>query len=186
VIAEMCSLKGHLRPTLERMRAQGLRVVSFHPMFGPGATMLSGKKILFCREGREEDVALVRGLFETTSADLVSVGAEEHDRLMALVLGLAHLSNIAVARALQRSGTPFARLEEAAGVTFRKQIATTSEVVRENPRLYYEIQRLNGATDAVAALLVEAVEEARDAVRRGDHEAFESLMLAARRYFESP
>lgn len=182
VVAEMCSLKVHLKPLLEKLRARGMRLVSFHPMFGPNAATLSGKKVLFCREGDPWDVALVRGLFEDTSAELHDVGLEEHDRLMARVLGLVHLSNIAVARALQRCGIRAARLEAAEGVTFRKQRDTTSEVVRENPALYFEIQKLNPETSAVAEGLVEGVREILDTVRRGDAEAFARIMRDCRSY----
>lgn len=183
VVAEMCSLKAHLKPALDHARSCGVRCVSYHPMFGPGAATLSGKKVLFCREGNPEDVALVRGLFEGTSAELHDVGLEEHDRLMARVLGLVHLSNIALARALQRCGIGAARLEAAEGVTFRKQMDTTAEVVRENPALYFEIQKLNPETQAVADDLVESVREILESVRRGDAAAFAGIMRECRTHF---
>lgn len=182
VVAEMCSLKAHLKPALDEARARGVRCVSFHPMFGPGAATLSGKKVLFCLDGDPEDVAVVRSLFEGTSAELHEVGLEEHDRLMARVLGLVHLSNIALARALQRCGIGAARLEAAEGVTFRKQMNTTVEVVGENPALYFEIQRLNPETLAVADDLVESVREILATVRRGDAEAFARIMRECREH----
>jgi chorismate mutase/prephenate dehydrogenase len=73
VVAEMCSLKGHLLPLMERLRSTGLRLVSFHPLFGPDVRMLSGRTIVFCHEGRHEDLAFVRGLFNETSASLVDM-----------------------------------------------------------------------------------------------------------------
>ena len=183
IVAEICSFKAHLLPVLEEVRRRGLRVVSFHPMFGPGAETLSGKKVLFCREGAPQDVALLRGLFENTSAELGEVDLLEHDRLMAKVLGLVHLANLALGWTLARGGLPWERLREAGGVTFRKQTDTTREVIFENPDLYFEIQRLNPERDGGAAALVESLEEILGAVRSGNREAFSRLMEAGRRYF---
>jgi chorismate mutase/prephenate dehydrogenase len=176
VIAEMCSLKGHLAPVLARIRSEGLRVVSFHPMFGPDVRMLSDRTIVFCTDGRAEDISLVRGLFEETSARLVEMEVPDHDRRMAAVLGLTHLANLVYARALSSVGLTAERLEEVAGVTFQKQIATTLEVVAENPHLYYEIQALNPDTPGIAESLRDSVDRWQRVIEGRDLEAFEDLM----------
>lgn len=184
VLAELCSLKGHLAPTLDRLRTAGARIVSFHPMFGPDVRMLSGRTIVLCTEGREEDRQLVRGLFASTSAEIAQMSIAEHDRRMGAVLGLSHLVNLAFARALSLSGRAFPDLEAASGVTFRKQAATTRDVVIENPELYYEIQALNAVTPEAFAWMDQALSEYRDAVQRGDEAAFVALMRHGAGYFQ--
>lgn len=183
VVAEMCSVKSHLLPLLADLRARGVRVASFHPMFGPSVRMLSGKRIVICRGGSREDEAVVEDLFASTSARLVEVPLEEHDRAMAAVLGLAHLVNLGFARALERYGIPSAHLDDVAGVTFRRQAATTREVASENPRLYYEIQERNPHTDAALRTLIASLEELRTAVENADEAAFGAIMEAGRRFF---
>lgn len=180
VIAEMCSLKSHLAPVLARLRGAGLRVVSFHPMFGPDVRMLSDRTIVFCTDGRPEDIAVVRGLFEETSARLVEMDVADHDRRMAAVLGLTHLANLVYARALSSTGLTAELLEEVAGVTFQKQITTTLEVVAENPSLYYEIQALNPDTPGIAKLLRESIDRWQGVVEGRDPAAFEDLMVECR------
>ena len=183
VVAEICSLKGHLLATMERLRGEGLRLVSFHPMFGPDVRMLSGRNIAVCTEGREEDRGLIKALFASTSADLVEMSVPEHDQRMAGVLGLSHLVNLAFARALSHSGREFGDLEAISGVTFRKQVATTRDVVGENPELYYEIQVLNAVTPETFSWMDRALAEYRDAVERGDESAFVALMCHGADYF---
>jgi chorismate mutase/prephenate dehydrogenase len=176
VVAEMCSLKGHLLPLMERLRSNGLRLVSFHPLFGPDVRMLSGRTIVFCHEGRREDLAVVRGLFNETSASLVDMSSEEHDRRMGLVLGLTHLANLVFARALSHSTVGASELAEVAGVTFTKQLATTREVAAENPGLYFEIQALNRLTPETGKWLRQALDEWLVAVESDDESAFTALM----------
>jgi chorismate mutase/prephenate dehydrogenase len=180
VVAEMCSLKSHLGPTLDRVRSAGVRAVSFHPMFGPEVRMLEDRTVAFCDDAPREDLAVVEGLFADTSARLVEMSPAEHDRRMGLVLGLTHLANLVFARALALSGVGPSELAEVAGVTFGRQLATTREVAAENPSLYYEIQALNALTPDTGRWLHEAVDEWLGAVDQPNDRRFAELMTSCR------
>jgi chorismate mutase/prephenate dehydrogenase len=145
-------------------------------LFGPDVRTLSGRTIVFCNEGRTSDLDVVRGLFNETSARLVDMSAEEHDRRMGLVLGLTHLANLVFARALSHSSVSALELADVAGVTFTKQLATTREVAAENPGLYFEIQALNRLTPNTGRWLRQALDEWLEAVESGDENAFTALM----------
>jgi len=184
IVAEMCSLKGHLLPLIERLREDGLRLVSFHPLFGPDVRMLSGRTIVFCDEARNKDLEIVRGLFVETSARLVDMSSTEHDDRMGLVLGLTHLANLVFARALSLSSLSAADLSEVAGVTFTKQLGTTREVTAENPGLYFEIQALNLLTPETGSWMRQALEEWLSAVESNDEDGFTSLMRDCHAYLD--
>ncbi len=180
VVAEMCSLKAHLGPVIDRLRSAGIRVVSFHPMFGPDVRMLEDRTVVVCNDAPRSDFEIVEGLFADTSARLVEMDPAEHDRRMGLVLGLTHLANLVFARALVHSGVGSADLAEVAGVTFGRQIATTREVASENPSLYYEIQSLNELTPETGRWLRRALDEWMEAVEQPDENRFSELMTACR------
>jgi chorismate mutase/prephenate dehydrogenase len=184
VVAEMCSLKGHLLPVVEQFREDGLRLVSFHPLFGPDVRMLSGRTIVFCDEANSKDLEVVRGLFGETSARLVDMSSAEHDRRMGLVLGLTHLANLVFARALSHSSIGAADLNEVAGVTFTKQLGTTREVTAENPGLYFEIQALNKLTPETGKWLRQALEEWMSVVESNDEDGFTTLMRDCHTYLD--
>jgi chorismate mutase/prephenate dehydrogenase len=185
VVAEMCSLKGHLLSLIERLREDGMRLVSFHPLFGPDVRMLSGRTIVFCDEARNKDLEIVRGLFVETSARLVDMSSTEHDHRMGLVLGLTHLANLVFARALSLSSMSAADLSEVAGVTFTKQLGTTREVTAENPGLYFEIQALNLLTPETGSWMRQALEEWLSAVESNDEGGFTNLMLDCHAYLDN-
>lgn len=182
VAVEICSLKNHLEPRIAELTAAGLRAVSIHPMFGPGTRMLSDRTVVFCEEGAAEDLALVTSLFEQTSARRVRMPRAEHDRRMAVVLGAAHLINLAFARAVQRSGIEAASLYDVASVTFERQLETTREVANENPGLYHEIQRLTRGVGDPAAWIREAIDDWERCVQADDGEAFRALMRGCSDY----
>jgi chorismate mutase/prephenate dehydrogenase len=182
VVAEMCSLKEHLVPQINRLRGKGMRLVSFHPLFGPDVRMLSGRTIVFCDEAAAEDLDVVRGLFADTSARLVSMPIAEHDRRMGLVLGLTHLANLVFARALSLSSVTASEMAEVAGVTFTKQLGTTREVTSENPGLYFEIQHLNPITPETGRWLRRSLDEWLATIEGGEAGSFEDLMSECRAF----
>ncbi len=65
------------------------------------------------RPRRRGDAGRARALFGSTMAELVVMSLDEHDRLIAYVLGLSHALNIAFFTALAESGEAAPRLAEA-------------------------------------------------------------------------
>src|SRR5688572_11923854 len=104
VIFDVGSLKSPLRAGLNALKSHGCRVTSVHPMFGPDTDLLSGRHVIFVDLGDAAALAQVRELFASTMAELVVMGLDEHDRLIAFVLGLSHALNIAFFTALAESG----------------------------------------------------------------------------------
>jgi len=181
-ICDIASLKSHLKPALQRARAAGLALTSIHPMFGPGARTLSDQVICVCDCGDAEATRRVEAFFADTAATLVRLSLDEHDRIISYVLGLSHLTNIVLAKVLMESGRTFDQLNRVGSTTFHSQMATTGTVIREDPELYYAIQRLNPfSTDLLSAFQRELATVA-DWIRNDDRAAFVAMMRAARRW----
>src|SRR6185312_13774254 len=104
VIFDVGSLKSPLRAGLMALRSHGCRVTSIHPMFGPDTELLSGRHVIFVDLGNAEALAEARALFASTMAEQVVMSLDDHDRLIAYVLGLSHALNIAFFTALAESG----------------------------------------------------------------------------------
>jgi len=181
LIFDIGSLKSPMREGLEALRARGCRVCSVHPMFGPDEIGLSGRHILFVDVGHAEALAEARALFAHTAADCVELSLEDHDEVMAWVLGLSHLINIAFAGALADSGEAVPLLRSISSSTFDAQLGVATRVVSENPHLYYEIQHGNEKTPGVVTAFRATVETLANAVATGDEETFVSLMERAGR-----
>jgi chorismate mutase/prephenate dehydrogenase len=171
LVFDIGSLKSPMREGLDAMRNSGCRICSVHPMFGPDEIGLSGRHILFVNVGHQQATDEARALFAHTAADCVELSLEEHDEVMAWVLGLSHLVNIAFAGALAESGEAVPLLRKISSSTFNAQLKVATQVVSENPRLYYEIQQGNAFTAGVSeqfkkvlTTLVSAVSEQREDV----------------------
>ncbi|HEY6452319.1 MAG TPA: bifunctional chorismate mutase/prephenate dehydrogenase [Steroidobacteraceae bacterium] len=183
-VFDLGSLKSPLRAGLSALCAAGVAVTSLHPMFGPDTELLSGRHVIFIDLGHAGALSLARALFAPTMAEQVVMGLDEHDRLIAYVLGLSHALNIAFFTALAESGEAAPRLVRLSSTTFDAQFDIASAVAQESPELYYEIQRLNDFGAESLDALARAVDAVRSAVLAGDPERFTALMRQGRAYVQ--
>jgi chorismate mutase/prephenate dehydrogenase len=174
VIFDVGSLKSPLRAGLMALKSHGCRVTSVHPMFGPDTELLSGRHVIFVDLGHAEALERARELF----------ALDEHDRLIAYVLGLSHALNIAFFTALADSGEAAPRLAKLSSTTFDAQLDVATRVAQESPQLYYEIQALNDYGAESLEALAKAVESIRRAVLAQDPDTFSQLMERGREYLE--
>jgi chorismate mutase/prephenate dehydrogenase len=117
-------------------------------------------------------------------AERVVMGLDEHDRLIAYVLGLSHALNIAFFTALADSGEAAPRLAKLSSTTFDSQLEVASRVAAESPDLYFEIQSLNDYGGEPLLALRQAVERLIAAVETGNASEFIGLMKRGRAYLD--
>ena len=127
LVFDIGSLKTPLRAGLAALAAAGCRVTSLHPMFGPDTRLLSGRHVIIVDAGCAEANQEAAALFEATMAERVEMSLEEHDRLMAFVLGLSHALNIAFFTALADSGEDVPHLAALSSTTFDAQLEVCSK-----------------------------------------------------------
>lgn len=176
VVFDLGSLKSPVRGGLNALKAAGVKVTSLHPMFGPDTELLSGRHVVFIDLGSEQALSEARALFAPTMAEQVVMGLEEHDRLIAYVLGLSHAVNIAFFTALAESGESAPRLARMSSTTFDAQLDVAANVAEESPELYFEIQALNDYGAESLQALAQAVDKLRTSVLTADLAAFRGLM----------
>ena len=153
-------------------------------MFGPDTELLSGRHVLFVDLGHAAALAAARALFAHTMAEQVVMSIDEHDRLIAYVLGLSHALNIAFFTVLAESGEAAPKLARMSSTTFDAQLEVASRVAQDSPELYYEIQSLNDFGAESLEALSQAVERLRTAVLSRDHDTFVGLMRRGRDYLD--
>lgn len=183
LVFDIASIKGGAKQTLRKLAADGRQVTSVHPMFGPSTDLLMGHNVLLLDCGQPEAVAAADRLFSDTTAARRTLPLAEHDARMAEVLGLAHTTSLVFNRTLADGEYGHDDLEPFASTTFRKQVAVSREVARENPRLYFEIQALNPHNEAVLERFASALEAFRKTVAERDEDAFRKYMEAGRDWY---
>lgn len=185
LVFDVGSIKSPMIDALKRASAQGIRVCSVHPMFGPNTALLSGRHVLLMNTGSDPALEEAKALFADTMAETVIIPLDAHDRLMALVLGLSHAINIAFLSALVESGVSADELGQLSSTTFERQLAIARDVANESPSVYYEIQKLNDHGQMARDALARAMTLISEAVLADEPSAFTELMAKGRAYLQS-
>ncbi len=170
VIVDIASIKTPLIEPIRALQRAGARVASIHPMFGPSVGLLRDADVVLCDTGDAESLARVARLFEPTTARIVHLPLDDHDRVMADLLSLAHATAIAFALALPQKEHPVR------STTFRALESLAAAVVRESPDVYYEIQSKNPHSAQALERLRDALASVVDAISRGDAGQFRTLL----------
>jgi chorismate mutase/prephenate dehydrogenase len=182
LIFDIGSLKTPLKAGLEALKRAGCRVASLHPMFGPDTELLSGRHLVFVDAGCPEATQEAKELFSATMVDQLDMGLDEHDRLIAYVLGLSHALNIAFFTALAESGEAAPKLAQLSSTTFDAQLLVSAAVAQDNPHMYFEIQHLNRFGLDPLDALGKSVARIREVVSGGDENGFVEIMQNGREY----
>ncbi len=182
LVFDIGSLKTPLKAGLRALARAGCKVASLHPMYGPDTELLAGRHLIFVDAGSPEATAEAKELFGATMVDELDMGLDEHDRLIAYVLGLSHALNIAFFTALAESGEAAPKLARLSSTTFDAQLLVSAAVAEDNPRMYFEIQHLNKFGLEPLDALYKSVARIREVVASGDESAFVELMQNGREY----
>ena len=102
-------------------------------MFGPGRMDLKQMKILLIPVKNEEiELKILNELFEGAIIAVIS-NPDIHDKLIAIVLGLTHYTNMVFASILSKQN--FSCLSDVAGTTFEIQSLLAASIMTEEPDL---------------------------------------------------
>jgi len=178
IIFDIASVKEGIPEALLEAGAVGARALSVHPLFGPGATTLTGKKVIIIPVVNDAKlVEWARGLFEEDGAETYVVASgEEHDKMVGITLSLTHFINIALAKTL--SSQSIREVKKFAGTTFTMQLMLAEAVLTEDPSLYYVIESHN---PAFRGILRRFLADANDiASKIDDKDAFVRTFIEAR------
>ena len=131
-LIEISSHKSKTAQTLLKMPDK-VQPVCIHPMFGPGTKKLDGKNIVIVPiKDAKKELEITKMLFP--SANFVTIDAAEHDKKIAVILGLTHLINIVFANILAKDDK-ISLTKKMSGTTFKAQKIITESILTESPEL---------------------------------------------------
>jgi prephenate dehydrogenase len=139
ILAEISSVKSQTFRSLRKLPST-IKPLCIHPMFGPGRADSKQMKILLIPvKNKENEFKISNEIFEEAAITVIP-NANIHDKLIAIVLGLTHYTNIVFASLISKEN--FSYLREVSGTTFELQSLLAASMFTEEP-------------DLVASLLLE-------------------------------
>jgi prephenate dehydrogenase len=156
-----------------------------HPVFGPGAKSLVNQNFVLTptNDGETALADKVRDYLEAKGARVSLMAPEEHDRMMTVILGLAHFIAIASADTLL-SMDRFQEMKQIGGTTFRVLYTLMESVISEDPELYASLQMSFPDIGEIEGQFQQSVKTWADLVKSGDRQAFVDRMSALKNRLE--
>ena len=185
LIFDIGSLKTPLRDGLKSLLNNGCMVTSLHPMFGPETELLSDRHLIFVDVGNDKATKKAKDLFGSTMVKQLDMNIDDHDRLIAYVLGLSHALNIVFFTALSGSREAAPKLAKLSSTTFDAQLLVSEAVASDSPELYFEIQRLNEYGIEPLDAMCASANMIREIVKSNDQKRFIELMEKGKEYLDS-
>lgn len=184
LVFDVCSVKSHIAGQLRQAAANGFEVASAHPMFGPKVPSPKGLNVVVCDCGSKEAARRTRDIFRLGGAKVTYLYLEEHDRMMAYILGLSHLTALMFCGSLGSSDKAVSELSEVQGTSFGRLAGLAREVSGESRRVYHGIQVMNPHTKEMVEAMERALMELKEAALQPDHDMFTRLMDSAQERME--
>ncbi|HEX2472301.1 MAG TPA: prephenate dehydrogenase [Nitrososphaera sp.] len=133
IIAEISSVKSKTFAALKKIPIN-LRPLCIHPMFGPGASKKVEARVLLVPIRDEKiEVKIANEIFENANV-MVLPDARQHDKSIAIVLGLTYFANMVFAKVIS-SGNNISMLKQVSGTTFGLQSLIAESILTEEPDL---------------------------------------------------
>jgi prephenate dehydrogenase len=157
-----------------------------HPVFGPGAKSLDGQNfILTPTTGTEIALAEKISRWLTDRGALVRLTSPtEHDRLMAISLGLAHFIAIVTADALVNLDR-LTDMAGASGITYKALLTLVESVLSEDPALYASLQLNLPQLPQIERVFADKAADWAELVKDGRRDDFVGRMSALKDRLEA-
>jgi prephenate dehydrogenase len=131
-LIEISSEKAKVVSSLSKMPAK-INPICIHPMFGPGIKTIKGKNIISIPiKDAKKELTVTKSLFE--GANFVTIDAIEHDKKIAVILGLTHLMNLVFANIISKD-EKMNLTDKMSGTTYRVQKTLAESIMTESPEL---------------------------------------------------
>lgn len=185
IIIDVTSLK--TRPVeLMHRYFKNCRILGTHPVFGPGAKSVANQNFILTPTGESEST-----LAETIGNYLMDKGAnvsvmspEQHDKLMAVVLGLAHFIAIVSADTILGFEN-FQEMKKVGGTTFKLLYTLIESVISEDPELYASLQMNFPDIKQIENIFQLKTKDWADMVKNDDRQGFSQKMYSLRKKLEN-
>lgn len=183
VIIDITSIKASPVAAMHKHIKLG-SVLGAHPLFGPGAKDIANRSFVLTPTNKEETALAqkVKEYLETRGARVILMRPDEHDEIMAVVLGLSHFIAIVSADTLL-SFDRLKQMEIVSGITFKLLVTLTESVISENPELYASLQTNLPKLAEIERLFQDKVNTWADLVESKDQQEFARKMKSLKGRF---
>jgi prephenate dehydrogenase len=178
LLFDITSLKSEVYEEMQKVvQNYPVNCLSLHPMFGPGISKFENYVMIFLKVGGTRNYnSKVEGLislFQNAGLKITELKTpEEHDKMMALTLGIPHMLNIVFLNLLKRADKSLDKLNNFTGTTFLLQKVFAESIIQREMKMFGEIQIGNKEFHKILDIFEEIIHDYKKAIRNENYSKF--------------
>ncbi len=185
LICDFCSVKSRLKNVLEKNKGKGFEIASIHPMHGPRVNSIANYPIITIKVEVGKNFSKIMSFFEKEGGVILESGFEEHDKVLSLVQGLTHYTQIVSAETMREMGIDFKKARTFSSPNFELFISLISRVLLQNPSLYAQIQTENPYNKEMREKFCKKASYLKKICEKNDPKHFEKEIISSAKIFNS-
>jgi len=184
IVIDITSIKVFPTAIMHKYIKTGL-VLGTHPVFGPGARNIRNQNFVLTPTNTEESefAEKVSRYLASREARATLMSPQEHDEMMAFILGLSHFIAIVSADTLL-SFDRLKQLEAISGSTYKVLLTFVESVISEDPELYASLQMNLPGITGIEELFLQNARTWAEIVKNRNSAEFISRMTALKEGLE--
>lgn len=167
---------------INAMKKAKCAVLGGHPLFD-SSVGFKNQNFILCPIKENKNSEWYREFLQSLGLNIVEMTADEHDKNMAVIQGLTHISNISLGYALKKLGYNLGMGEKLSSPVYLLRLYTAGRILAQDEKLYSDIEMENPYSKATAKAYLEAVKEIESSVEKGNKSDFERIFLESKQYF---
>ena len=162
------------------MKGANCEVIGGHPVFGP-LKNINGQNFVLCPVRGSSYVEWYKGVLKKMGLNVLLMATEEHDKAMAVVQCLNHISNIAFGTALKALN--FNLDNKLVSPNFELRLYPVGRMLAQDEKMYGDIETENHYSKEAAKAYLDIVSAVKVMIDNNDKSSIENLIVEARNYF---
>ncbi len=156
-------------------------IMGGHPIFGP-ISDVRGQNFVICDIRLSEFSEWYIRFLEYCGLVLIRATPEEHDKTMAIVQCLTHISSINVGYVLKNAGFDVKLSEKFASPIYKIELYMTGRILEQDPQLYSDIQIYNPYSRMILEIQLKCLLDLKEAVDTKNQQKFEAIFKSTADY----
>lgn len=180
LVTDFTSIKTPVCQVMKNSKAED--IIGGHPLFGPTVD-LKGQNFILTPVKKNNYYLWYKEILKSFGLNVIEMSPEKHDKNMAVIQCLTHLSNITLGYALRKLDFNFKDAEEISSPVYLMRIFGAGRILAQNSQLYSDIQMENPYAKEVAQIYLESTKELEKTIVEKDKEKFEDIFEKSQEYF---
>ena len=185
IVADVCSIKWFVYDALNTYCPKSCTIIPTHPMFGPYIQDIVDQVIVLTPSEKVKNTEVYRNFkkfLKEKWAKTIETTPDYHDKLMAVVQWLTHITMFMIGETIRRLNVPVEETLKFVSPVYKLLISSVLRYVGHDPKLYWDIQMYNSKVLEVHSKMMEVIWDFNKMVLNKDESKFISTIEATKNF----